>query len=74
VCADASLPGMGGAEVLERIVQQRPTLTCLLISAAATPTVIEPGGVPSPQPFHVNDVLQVLATVCAAPDSGGQRQ
>jgi len=74
VCADASLPGMGGAEVLERIVQQRPALTCLLISAAATPAVTEPGVASSTQPFHVNDVLKVLATVCAAPDSGGQRQ
>jgi signal transduction histidine kinase/CheY-like chemotaxis protein len=98
VCADASLPDMGGAEVLERIVQQRPTLTGLLISAAATPMEVrgaaegEPSqknpertrreernpligpGASSPQPFHVNDVLKVLATVCAAPDSGGQRQ
>jgi hypothetical protein len=46
----------------------------MLISATATPTGMDPGGAPSPQSFHVNDVLKVLATVSAAPEAGGQRQ
>ena len=47
---------------------------CTPPSPSATWTMSVAWPVLPPSPFHVNDVLKVLATVCAAPEAGGQRQ